>query len=100
MCFIIKEQTTITTTKNPGFCQMVAHTFNSSTWEAEAGGFLSSRTACSTERGTGQPGLHICVEHMWPYLALSQKHTHKNWVLKKAGVCVFVCVCVCVCVFR
>jgi hypothetical protein len=28
---------------------MVAHTFNPSTWEAEAGGFLSSRPAWSTE---------------------------------------------------
>jgi hypothetical protein len=31
-------------------CQaVVAHTFNPSTWEAEAGGFLSSRSAWSTE---------------------------------------------------
>jgi hypothetical protein len=28
---------------------VVAHAFNSSTWEAEAGGFLSSRPAWSTE---------------------------------------------------
>jgi hypothetical protein len=28
---------------------MVAHTFNPSTWEAEAGGFLSSRPAWSTK---------------------------------------------------
>jgi hypothetical protein len=28
---------------------VVAHTFNPSTWEAEAGGFLSSRPAWSTE---------------------------------------------------
>jgi major histocompatibility complex class I len=28
---------------------VVAHTFNPSTWEAEAGGFLSSRAAWSTE---------------------------------------------------
>ena len=28
---------------------VVVHTFNSSTWEAEAGGFLSSRLAWSTE---------------------------------------------------
>jgi major histocompatibility complex class I len=28
---------------------VVAHAFNPSTWEAEAGGFLSSRTAWSTE---------------------------------------------------
>jgi hypothetical protein len=29
--------------------EVVAHTFNSSTWEAEAGGFLSSRSAWSTK---------------------------------------------------
>jgi MHC class I antigen len=28
---------------------MVVHAFNLSTWEAEAGGFLSSRPAWSTE---------------------------------------------------
>jgi hypothetical protein len=28
---------------------IVAHTFNPSTWEAEAGGFLSSRPAWSIE---------------------------------------------------
>jgi hypothetical protein len=36
----------------------VAHTFNSSTWEAEAGGSLSLRPAWSTEWIPGQPGLH------------------------------------------
>jgi hypothetical protein len=40
-------------------CQaVVAHAFNPSTWEAEAGGFLSSRPAWSTEWVPGQPGLH------------------------------------------
>jgi hypothetical protein len=34
----------------------VAHAFNPSTREAEAGGFLSSRPAWSTERVPGQPG--------------------------------------------
>jgi hypothetical protein len=34
---------------------MVAHAFNPSTWEAEAGGFLSSRPAWSTEQVPGQP---------------------------------------------
>mgnify|MGYP007097668524 CR=1 FL=1 len=33
---------------------MVAHTYNPSTWEAEAGGLLSSRTAWSTELVPGQ----------------------------------------------
>jgi hypothetical protein len=37
---------------------MVAHAFNPSTWEAETGGFLSSRPAWSTERVPGQPGLY------------------------------------------
>jgi hypothetical protein len=37
---------------------MVAHAFNPSTWEAEAGRFLSSRPAWSTEWVPGQPGLH------------------------------------------
>jgi hypothetical protein len=32
--------------KSPG---VVVHAFNPSTWEAEAGGFLSSRPAWSTE---------------------------------------------------
>jgi hypothetical protein len=36
----------------------VAHAFNPSTREAEAGGFLSSRSAWSTEWVPGQPGLH------------------------------------------
>jgi hypothetical protein len=37
---------------------MVAHAFNPSTWEAEAGRFLSLRPAWSTEWVPGQPGLH------------------------------------------
>jgi hypothetical protein len=37
---------------------MVVHAFNPSTWEAEAGGFLSSRPAWSTELVPGQPGLY------------------------------------------
>jgi hypothetical protein len=37
---------------------VVAHTFNPSTWEAEAGRFLSSRPAWSIERIPGQPGLY------------------------------------------
>ncbi|WP_353803043.1 hypothetical protein, partial [Acinetobacter baumannii] len=36
----------------------MAHAFNPSTWEAEAGGYLSSRPAWSTESVPGQPGLH------------------------------------------
>jgi hypothetical protein len=37
---------------------VVGHAFNPSTWEAEAGGFLSSRPAWSTKWVPGQPGLH------------------------------------------
>jgi hypothetical protein len=37
---------------------VVAHAFNPSTWEAEAGRFLSSRPAWSTKWIPGQPGLH------------------------------------------
>jgi hypothetical protein len=37
---------------------VVAHAFNPSTREAEAGGFLSSRPAWSTKWVPGQPGLH------------------------------------------
>jgi hypothetical protein len=46
-------------TKNIGL-GVVAHSFNPSTREAEAeaGGFLSSRPAWSTEWVPGQPGLH------------------------------------------
>jgi hypothetical protein len=36
----------------------VAHAFNPSTWEAEAGGFLSSRPAWSTKWVPGLPGLY------------------------------------------
>jgi hypothetical protein len=36
---------------------VVAHAFNPSTWEAEAGGFLSLRPAWSIECVPGQPGL-------------------------------------------
>jgi hypothetical protein len=37
---------------------VVVHAFNPSYWEAEAGGFLSSRPAWSTEWVPRQPGLH------------------------------------------
>ena len=37
---------------------MVAHSFNHSTWEAEAGGSLRLRPAWSTKRVPGQRGLH------------------------------------------
>jgi hypothetical protein len=37
---------------------VVAHAFNPNTQEAEAGQPVNSRPAGSTERVTGQPGLH------------------------------------------
>ena len=37
---------------------MVVHNFNTSTWETEAGGSLSSRALWSTKQVLGQPGLH------------------------------------------
>jgi hypothetical protein len=53
---------------------VVAHTFNPSTWEAEAGGFLGSRPAWSTKWVPGQP---------WLYReTLSWKKQNKN---KKKG---------------
>ena len=43
------------TLKNEAQPGMVAHAFNPGTWEAEAGGFLSSRPTWSTEGVPGQP---------------------------------------------
>jgi hypothetical protein len=37
---------------------VVEHAFKPSTWEAKAGGFLSSRSAQSTKGVPGQPGLY------------------------------------------
>jgi hypothetical protein len=45
-------------TKKKAMLGVVAHTFNISTGEAEAGGFLSSRPTWSTESVPGQPGLY------------------------------------------
>jgi hypothetical protein len=44
--------------EDQGWWQWLAHAFNPSTREAEAGGFLSSRPAWSTKWVLGQPGLH------------------------------------------
>jgi hypothetical protein len=52
---------------------LVVHTFNPSTWEAEAGGFLSLRPAWSTERVSGQPGLYREI--------LSRKTIKKTYIL-------------------
>jgi hypothetical protein len=37
---------------------MVVHAFNPRVWEADAGGFLSSRPSCSSMLVPGQPGLY------------------------------------------
>ena len=60
---------------------VVAHAFNPSTQEAEAGGSLSSRPAWSTEQVPGQSGL-----------------LHRE-NLSEIHKCVCVCMCVCVCVY-
>jgi hypothetical protein len=59
----------------------VAHAFNPSTWEAEAGGFLSSRPAWSTKWVPGQPGLHRET--------LSRKTKKKKKEKKYASACSF-----------
>jgi hypothetical protein len=78
----------------------VVHAFNSSTREAEAGGFLSSRPAWSTKWAPGQPGLYretlsrktktklfyfmcMCFAYMYicvPYVCLMPKEERRgNW---------------------
>jgi hypothetical protein len=58
---------------------VVVHAFNPSTWEVEAGGFLSSRPAWSTEWVPGQPGLHIET--------LSRKNKQTNKQTNRLGDC-------------
>jgi hypothetical protein len=57
--YIRKQNQFFAASKYPAFLRVVvAHAFNPSTWEAEAGRFLSSRPAWSTEWVPGQPGLY------------------------------------------
>jgi hypothetical protein len=56
---------------------MVAHAFNPSTWEAEAGGFLGLRPAWSTEWVPGQPGPHRET------LSQKQNKTKQNKIKQK-----------------
>ena len=49
---------------------VVAHAFNPSTWEADAGGFLSSRSAWSTKWVPGQPDLYIVLANSVSLLGL------------------------------
>jgi hypothetical protein len=44
-----QNKTTTTTTTTTNSRAVVVHTFNPSTWKAEAGGFLSLRPAWSTK---------------------------------------------------
>jgi hypothetical protein len=46
---ILYEKIYSTRERERGSWAVVAHAFNPSTWEAEAAGFLSSRSAWSTE---------------------------------------------------
>jgi hypothetical protein len=78
------------TLKISTLCQaVVAQAFNPSTWEAEAGRFLSSRPTWSTELVPGQPGLHRET--------LSQKDKKKKkkfplyWGVLSLWFCLFVC---------
>jgi hypothetical protein len=52
---VLLSHHSLKTTPKPG---VVAHAFNPSTREAEAGGFLSLRPAWSTKWVPGQPGLY------------------------------------------
>jgi hypothetical protein len=62
---------------------VVVHAFNPSTWEAEAGRFLSSRPAWSTEWVPGWPGLHRET------LSRKTKQTNKN-KNRKAYICGYI----------
>jgi hypothetical protein len=66
---------------------VVVDAFNTNTREAEAGGFLSSRPAWSTEWVPGQPGLHRET--------LSQKNQKKKTKKKKKKKILYVCGVVC-----
>jgi hypothetical protein len=102
---------------------VVAHSFNPSTQEAEAGIFLSSRPAWSTESVPGQPGLHRETQSLEEKKQKTKNKQTKNQKIKHCPgrlknqpffpfnlfarlnyslficmcVCVSVCVCVCVC---
>jgi hypothetical protein len=58
---------------------MVVHAFNPSTWEAEAGGFLSSRPAWSTKWVPGQPGLYRETLSQKTKQKKKQNKTKKNF---------------------
>jgi hypothetical protein len=53
---------------------MVVHTFNPSTWEAEAGGFLSSRPAWNMESSQS-----FCLDIVYTILSKSQCEHSALW---------------------
>jgi hypothetical protein len=61
---------------------MVAHAFNPSTWEAEAGGFLSSRPAWSRVNS----GLHRETLSRKKTNQPTNKQTNKNTHTQKPGI--------------
>jgi hypothetical protein len=62
---------------------VVVHAFNPSTWKAEAGGFLSSRPAWSTERVPGQPGLHRETRKKKKTKNKTNKNKNSFWIVLK-----------------
>jgi hypothetical protein len=80
----------INTMKYTWSLAVVVHTFNPSTRETEAGGFLSLRSAWSTEWDPGQPGL--CRE------TLSQKtniHAYIH-IYMNMYMCIYTCIFICI----
>jgi hypothetical protein len=71
------HSTGISNTLGSGWA-VVAHTFNPSTWEAEAGGFLSLRPVWSTEWDLGQPGLHREILFWKKKQKQKQSHPHPH----------------------
>jgi hypothetical protein len=59
----------------------MVHTFNPSTWEAEAGWFLSLRPAWSTKWIPGQPGLYRET------LSQKKKKKNTNWSRRQVACC-------------
>jgi hypothetical protein len=62
---------------------VVVHTFNPSTWEAEAGGFLSLRPAWSTKWVPGQPELHRETMSRKTKQNKKKKNSVQMWNFKK-----------------
>jgi hypothetical protein len=67
---------------------VVAHAFNPSTWEAEAGRSLSWRPAWSTEWVPGQPELHReTLSHPPPKPNKTKEEKRLSWVHGFEGFC-------------